>query len=78
MLPEGKTIKDLLTSDEMKSLNKALLSVMGADVRQPRDYGADGADGTSGFVNVLTVMTCMKRHADSFDSSDLIDLYFQR
>lgn len=78
MLPEGKTIKDLLTSDEMKSLNKALLSVMGADFDNPVIMAQMGRMAPAALSNVLTVMTCMKRHADSFDSSDLIDLYFQR
>ena len=78
MLPEGKTIKDLLTSDEMKSLNKALLSVMGADFDNPVIMAQMGRMAPAALSNVLTVMTCMKRHADSFDSSDLIDLYFQK
>ena len=78
MLPEGKTIKDLLTSDEMKSLNMALLSVMGADFDNPVIMAQMGRMAPAALSNVLTVMTCMKRHADSFDSSDLIDLYFQK
>lgn len=78
MLPEGKTIKDLLTSDEMKSLNKALLSVMGGDFDNPVIMAQMGRMAPAALSNVLTVMTCMKRHADSFDSSDLIDLYFQK
>ena len=70
--------QDLLTSDEMKSLNKALLSVMGADFDNPVIMAQMGRMAPAALSNVLTVMTCMKRHADSFDSSDLIDLYFQK
>lgn len=54
MLPEGKTIKDLLTSDEMKSLNKALLSVMGADFDNPVIMAQMGRMAPAALSNVLT------------------------
>ena len=78
MLPEGKTIRDLLTAEEMKSVNKALVSVTGADFDNPMVMAQMGRLTPAGLSNTLTLMLCMKHYADSFNPNDLIDLYFQK
>ena len=77
MLPEGKTLKDYLTVEEMDKLNQLMKSLIGMDLTNPILEQQMGKMTPSAINTQLAVLMYMK-HSPGFDSTNLFDGYFQK
>ncbi len=77
MLPEGKTLKDVLSADEYARLNAYMKGLMGVDMTNPMVEQQMGKMSPQALNTQFTVITCMK-HTPGIDPSNLIDGYFQK
>ena len=77
MLPEGKTLKDYLTVEEMDKLNQLMKSLIGMDLTNPILEQQMGKMTPSAINTQLAVLMYMK-HTPGFDSTNLFDGYFQK
>lgn len=77
MLPEGKTLKDYLTVEEMDKLNQLMKSLIGMDLTNPILEQQMGKMTPSAINTQLTVLMYMK-HTPGFDPTNLFDGYFQK
>lgn len=77
MLPEGTTLKTLLTDDEMTRLNAYMTKLMGVDMTNPMVEGQMGKMTPQALNTQFTLMMYM-RHTPGFDPNNLFDGYFQK
>ena len=77
MLPEGETITDHFTAEEMERINAYMREVMGVDFNNPMIANQLGRFRPSVLAMQLMVMQYMKMTPD-FDAMNLIDDYFQK
>ena len=77
MLPEGKTLKDYLTVEEMDKLNQLMKSLIGMDLTKPILEQQMGKMTPSAINTQLAVLMYMK-HTPGFDPTNLFDGYFQK
>ena len=75
MLPEGKTLKDYLTVEEMDKLNQLMKSLIGMDLTNPILEQQMGKMTPSAINTQLAVLMYMK-HTPGFDPTNLFDGYF--
>lgn len=77
MLPEGHYISDILTEEQMESLNGYMREVLGMDFNNPQCKLLMGRYRPSALVMQLELMSYMKMTPD-FNPLKLIDDHFQR
>lgn len=77
LLPEGKTLKSLLTADELKRVNAMLKSVFGADMSNPMVEQQIGRMTPQALTTQVSIMLCMKKH-HNFNPAEQFDSYFQQ
>lgn len=77
MLPEGETITDHFSAEEMERINAYMREVMGVDFNNPMIANQLGRLRPSVLAMQLMVMQYMKMTPD-FDAMNLIDDYFQK
>lgn len=77
MLPEGTTLKTLLTDDEMTRLNAYMTKLMGVDMTNPMVEGQMGKMTPQALNTQFSLITFMK-HTPGFDPANLFDGYFQK
>lgn len=77
MLPEGTTLKSLLTEDEMRRLNAFMTKLMGVDMTNPAVEGQLGKM-TPQSLNTQFTMVMFMKHTPGFDPANLFDGYFQQ
>lgn len=77
MLPEGTTLKTLLTEDEMTRLNAFMTKLMGTDMNNPMVEGQMGKM-TPQTLNTQFSMIMYMKHTPGFDPANLFDGYFQK
>lgn len=77
MLPEGKTLKDYLTVEEMDKLNQLMKSLIGMDLTNLILEQQMGKMTPSAINTQLAVLMYMK-HTPGFDPTNLFDGYFQK
>ena len=79
MLPEGTTIQQLLSSDEMDRLNAYMRGLMGMDMTNPLIAEQLGKMRPSTLSTQFALLTFMKKHGTIItDLSNQFDQYFQR
>lgn len=78
LLPDGKTLKDVITADEMKRLNAFLKEKMGADLSNPMVEQQMGRITPMALTTQLQVLLYLSKHMGQFDPTNLIDGYFQQ
>lgn len=78
LLPDGKTIKDVLTAEQLGKVNKLLLNTMGTDFKNPKMMEQMGRLSPAALTNSITVVLYIMRHAGNYNPDALIDLYFQQ
>ena len=79
MLPEGTTIQQLLSSDEMDRLNAYMRGLMGMDMTNPLIAQQLGNMRPSTLSTQFALLTFMKKHGTIItDLSNQFDQYFQR
>lgn len=76
MLPEGKSISDLFTVDEMSRINAYMREVMGVDFSNPLIASQMGRMRPSMLATQLMLLQYMKL-TPGFKPTELIDEYFQ-
>lgn len=77
MLPEGKTLKDYLSAEEMDKLNQLMKSLIGMDLTNPILEQQMGKMTPAAISTQLAVLMYMK-HTPGFDPTNLFDGYFQK
>ncbi len=78
MLPDGQTIKDVLTDDEMNRLNATLKSLIGADFTNPMLMAQMGNLTPSTLETQLSLLLYLMHHQGEFDPQNPFDGYFQQ
>ena len=76
MLPEGKTLRDVMTADQFTRLDHCFYDVLGVKLSSEQLYNALGHMTPSGLSSYLTVMLYMKSHPD-VNIQNAIDGWFQ-
>lgn len=77
MLPEGKTLKDYLSAEEMDKLNQLMKNLIGMDLTNPILEQQMGKMTPAAISTQLAVLMYMK-HTPGFDPTNLFDGYFQK
>ena len=77
MLPEGQSLSDILTSEEMDKLNAYLRKILGVDLTNPMIAEQMGKMTPVSLGTTLELMTYMKE-TPGFNPAALIDEYFQK
>jgi uncharacterized protein YbaP (TraB family) len=77
MLPEGQSLKTILTADQMKRLNAYLKKTMSVDMSSPMVEKQMGKLTPQALVTQLTLLMFMTKHMGEFDPSSTFDQYFQ-
>ena len=76
MLPDGKSITDVLTSEQMDKLNVYMNRVLGADFNNPMIKMAMG-NMTPGAISSQLQLLLYMKETPNFDPNNLIDSHFQ-
>ena len=76
MLPDGKSLSDILSDEEMGKLNAFMNEVMGADLNNPLIAAQLGKMTPAAIANQLQLVQYMKM-TPGFNPNALIDSYFQ-
>ena len=77
MLPEGQTLKDVLTPGQYQKLDKFLASKLGVGFSSPEVANSMGRMKPYTIVTQLIVLTYMMNHMGEFDPSTTFDMWFQ-
>lgn len=77
MLPNGQTLSDILTTEEMDKLNAYLRKIVGVDLTNPMLAEQMGKMTPMSLSTTLELMTFMKE-TPGFNPAALIDSYFQK
>lgn len=77
MLPDGQTLSDILTTEEMDKLNAYLKKIVGVDLTNPMIAEQMGKMTPMSLSTTLKLMTYMKE-TPGFNPASLIDSYFQK
>lgn len=78
ILPEGKTIKDILTTEQFERLDKYVESVLGAPLSNPMVFQQMGKQNPLALNLSLSVISLMKKKQFHFDQNNAIDFYLPR
>lgn len=76
-LPDGKTLKDVLSTEQYAKLNAYLKSAMQADLNNPIVQAQMGKLTPLAMVMQLTILSYMTKHIGEFDPTSTFDQYFQ-
>lgn len=76
-LPDGKTLKDVLSTKQYAKLNAYLKSAMQADLNNPVVKAKMGKLTPLAMVMQLTILSYMTKHIGEFDPTSTFDQYFQ-
>ena len=77
-LPDGKTIKDILTAEQFERLDKYVESVLGAPLSNPMIFQQMGKRNPTTLNLSLSVISLMKKKQIHFDQNNAIDFYIPR
>lgn len=76
-LPDGKTLKEVLSTEQYAKLNAYLKSAMQADLNNPIVQAQMGKLTPLAMVIQLTILSYMTKHIGEFDPTSTFDQYFQ-
>ncbi|MGM9705277.1 MAG: TraB/GumN family protein [Prevotella sp.] len=77
MLPDGKTLKDVLSKAQYDKLNGYLKNTMGVGLDHPQVAAQMGSMSPMALLTQLQVLTFVMKHMGEFDPSSTFDQYFQ-
>ena len=77
-LPEGQTVKSILTEEQFNKLDAFSASIFGIGIGNDLLFSQMGKMTPAAIFNTLTVMMYLKKSPDKLDPQNLIDNYFQR
>ena len=78
MLPDGKTIKDILTAEQFEKLDKYVTSIVGTGLSNPMVFQQMGKQNPAALENDLSVMKLVKMMQGKFNPNNIIDLSIQQ
>lgn len=78
MLPEGKSLKDVLSAEQLAKLNAFLTTNLGADLTNPMVEQQMGRFTPMALETQLEVASIFKAHPGDFDPQNGLDEYFQK
>lgn len=78
MLPDGKTLKDVLTEEQYGRLNKYLMKTMNADLSNPMVAQSFGRMTPAALCMQLTVIAAINKEGAAFDPANIIDMFLQK
>lgn len=78
MLPDGKTIKDILTAEQFEKLDKYVTSILGTGLSNPMVFQQMGKQNPAALENTLSVMKLVKKMQGKFNPNNIIDLSIQQ
>ncbi len=76
-LPDGKTLKDVLTTEQYTRLNAYLKKTMQVDLSSPQVEAKMGHMTPMAMTTQLTLISFMMKHMGEFDPTNTFDQYFQ-
>lgn len=76
MLPDGKSLSDILTAEELGKLNAFMMETLGADLNNPMVAAQLGKMTPTAISTQLQMVQYMKM-TPGFDPTAMIDSYFQ-
>lgn len=76
MLPDGKSLSDILTAEELGKLNTFMMETLGADLNNPMVAAQLGKMTPTAISTQLQMVQYMKM-TPGFDPTAMIDSYFQ-
>ena len=77
MLPEGKTLTEMLTPEQMQKLNATMRELLGVDMSNPMVAQQMNKMLPQALVTQLTVIMYLKKHS-GFNPTQSFDDYFQQ
>jgi len=78
MMPEGKTIKDVLTADEFERLNQFCKTNIGLGLDNEMLFAQLGKLTPSSLVTQFTLILYLKNSKQKFDQQNAIDAFIQK
>ena len=78
MLPDGKTIKDILTAEQFEKLDKYVTSILGTGLSNPMVFQQMGKMNPATLDNTLTITKLLKKMQGKFNPNNIIDLSIQQ
>jgi uncharacterized protein YbaP (TraB family) len=78
MLPDGKTIKDILTAEQFEKLDKYVTSILGTGLSNPMVFQQMGKMNPATLDNTLTITNFLKKMQGKFNPNNIIDLSIQQ
>jgi uncharacterized protein YbaP (TraB family) len=76
-LPEGKKLKDILTTEQYAKLNAYLKKAMQVDLSSPKVEAQMGSMTPMAMTTQLSLISFMMAHMGEFDPTNTFDQYFQ-
>ena len=78
MMPEGQTLKTVLTKEQFAKLDAFITKTMGVDSSNPMVFAQMGQLAPGALATQLqTLLVYMSNHIGEFDPTNTIDQYFQ-
>lgn len=77
MLPDGQTLKTVLSAEQYKKLDAVLTQMMGVGLSNPQVNAQMGKMSPAALSAQLQVLMFMQKHMGEFDPSHGFDQYFQ-
>lgn len=78
MLPDGKTIKDILTAEQFEKLDKYVTSIVGTGLSNPMLFQQMGKMNPATLDNILTITNFLKKMQGKFNPNNILDLSIQQ
>ena len=78
MLPEGQSLKTILTPEQYKKFDDFLVKTMGVGMSNPQIEAQFGRMTPATLATQLTVLMYLMRHPGEFDPNNQLDHYFQK
>ena len=77
MLPDGKTLKDILSASDYKKLDATLVKLMGVGLSNKQVMEQMGRMCPAALTTNLSLMMYLMKHPGEFDPTNSFDNYFQ-
>ena len=77
-LPDGKTIKDILTAEQFEKLDKYVTSILGTGLSNPMLFQQMGKMNPATLDNILTITNFLKKMQGKFNPNNILDLSIQQ
>lgn len=77
LLPDNKTLKDIMSEEEFKKLDELVEKLMGLKLSNPMIYGQMGKMKPMTIETTLTMLMCLKYAKHPFNPQNGIDTYVQ-